>query len=142
MVAESRSEGAAAGGPQAVVEQFFAACRELDFERALALIDDDCVYENVPFHTARGKARIERDLGLMARALTSFEVEMVNIAASGGVVLTERVDHLGGRLFKAAIPLMGAFVVEQGRITEWRDYFDWSASMGRMGASVVTKWFR
>jgi limonene-1,2-epoxide hydrolase len=128
-------------GPQAVVEQFFAACHDLDFEAALELIDDNCVYQNAPFHTARGKERIRRDLGLMFKRLTAFDADMVNIAVNDGVVLTERVDHLGGRLFTATIPLMGAFVVEHGRITQWCDYFDWSASLGKMSTSVFTRWF-
>ena len=128
-------------GPQAVVEQFFAACHELDFDAALELIADDCVYQNVPFHTARGKERIKRDLGLMFRGMTAFEADMVNIAVNDGVVLTERVDHLSGRLFKASIPLMGAFVVEHDKITQWRDYFDWSSSLGKFSTSVFTRWF-
>lgn len=141
--ANGRGQGAAQPRePRAVVEAFFTACRVLDFDRALTFIDDDCVYENVPFHTARGKARVGRDLRLMGRALTAFDVDMVNIAADGGVVLTERVDHLSGRFFRASIPLMGAFVVEDGRITQWRDYFDWAAACGRAGTSVFGRWRR
>jgi limonene-1,2-epoxide hydrolase len=128
--------------PQQVVENFFAACCALDFDGALNLIDDQCVYKNMPFHTARGKARIERDLSLMARGMTSFEVEMVNIAVNGPVVLTERIDTLAGRFFKAELHLMGVLVVKNGKITEWRDYFDWSAMMGKFTGSLLRSPFR
>ena len=130
------------GGPRQVVEQFFAACCALDFDGALALIDDNCVYRNMPFHTARGKARIQRDLTLMAKGMTAFDVEMVNIAVNGNVVLTERVDTLAGRFFRARLPLMGVLVVKNGKITEWRDYFDWSAMMGKITGSFFTSPFR
>lgn len=128
--------------PQSVVEKFFSACSNFDFDRAMTFIDDDCVYQNVPFHTARGKERIRRDLGSMEKAMNVFEVEMVNIAVNGNVVLTERVDTLGGRFFNVAIPLMGTLVVENGKITEWRDFFDWSFAMGKVGKSILTNPFK
>lgn len=128
--------------PKHVVEAFFAACSELDFDNAMGFIDEDCVYKNMPFHTARGKARIQRDLGGMSKALNLFEVEMIHIAENGDVVLTERIDTLGGKFFKIAIPLMGVLVVKNGLIVEWRDYFDWSNSVGKMGGSAFKKLFR
>ena len=103
--------------PQFVVEQFFAACSAFDFDHAMDFIDEDCVYQNVPFHKAKGKIRIRRDLGGMEKAMNLFEVEMMNIAVNGNVVLTERIDTLGGRFFKVAWPFMGTLVVDNGKIT-------------------------
>lgn len=127
---------------RAVVEDFLQACCELDMDAALNLIDDNCVYQNVPFHTARGKKNIIKTLQGMGKAMDHFGVAMVNIAANGDVVLTERVDTLGGRFFNVELPVMGVFVVKNGKITEWRDYFDWSASLGKFVGSMVTKPFR
>ncbi len=128
--------------PQSVVEKFFAICSRCDFDSAMIYIDEDCVYHNIPFHTARGKERIRRDLVGMGKAINLFEVEMVNIAVNGNVVLTERIDTIGGRFFKVALPIMGTLVVENGKITEWRDYFDWSFSMGKVGKSIFTNPFK
>ena len=127
---------------QTVVEEFFAACSAFDFDAALDMIDDSCIYKNVPFHTAKGKDRVVRDLSSMAKAMNQFDVEMVNIATNGNVVLTERIDTIGGRLFKMDIPLMGVFVVQNGKISEWRDYFDWSSIFGKMAGSLFTKPFK
>ena len=125
-----------------VVENFLKASSELDMDKALDLIDDSCAYQNVPFHTARGKKSVVKALQGMGKAMTQFDVEMVNIAVNGNVVLTERVDTLGGRFFKVALPVMGVFVVKNGKITEWRDYFDWSLSLGKFMGSIVTTPFR
>ena len=114
-----------------VVQTFLRLCSEFEFDAAFELIGEDCVYRNMPFHTARGKQRIVRDLNGMFRLLNQFEVEMVNIAVNKNVVLTERVDTLGGRFFKIDLQLMGVFVVEDGKISEWRDYFDWSSFGGK-----------
>lgn len=125
-----------------MVEDFLAAFEALNVERALALVDDDCVYQNVPFHRARGKKRIARDLGLMIRGLKEFHVDMTHIATNGNVVMTERVDTLGNRFTRASVSIMGVFVVEDGLITEWRDYFDWSQCIGRVAKGLVLKPFR
>lgn len=41
-----------------------------------------------------------------------------------GVVLTERTDRFLVRGKWIELPVMGAFRVRDGRIAEWRDYFD------------------
>ena len=127
---------------QSVVEDFLHACCELDLDAALELIDENCVYQNVPFHTARGKQNVVKAFQAMGKAMTEFDVEMLNIATNGNVVMTERVDTLGGRFFRARVPLMGVFVVNDGKITEWRDYFDWSMSFGKFFGSLFTSPFR
>ena len=127
---------------QSVVEDFLSACCTLDLDAALELIDDNCVYQNVPFHTARGKQNVVKAFQAMGKAMTEFDVEMINIATNGNVVMTERVDTLGGKFFRAKVPLMGVFVVKDGKITEWRDYFDWSLSFGKFFSSLFTTPFR
>jgi Limonene-1,2-epoxide hydrolase catalytic domain len=49
---------------------------------------------------------------------------VINIAANGPVVMTERVDvfTLAGKTFDLRV--MGAFEVNDGKINAWRDYFD------------------
>ena len=127
---------------QTVVEDFLQAACALDMESALDLIDDHCIYQNVPFHTARGKKNVVKALQAMGKAMTHFDVEMINIATNGNVVMTERIDTLGGKFFNVKLPLMGVFVVKDGKITEWRDYFDWSLSFGKFFSSLFTTPFR
>jgi limonene-1,2-epoxide hydrolase len=65
----------------------------------------------------------------------TYEFEIVNLAASGPVVLTERVDRVGagGGAPVAPVPVMGRFEVDAGRITAWYDYFD-TALVGKLFA--------
>lgn len=128
-----------ANDPKAVVEQFLNCCEKLDFDGGFSLLSDDCVYRNMPFHTARGKKRIIRDLTALGKLLTEFKVDMTHIAVNNDVVLTERIDTLAGKFFRADLKLMGVFVVRDGLITEWRDYFDWSASTGLFIKSMFAK---
>lgn len=54
----------------------------------------------------------------------AVEFEILNISASGDVVLTERLDKfsMGGR--NVELPVAGVFEVREGKIAAWRDYFD------------------
>lgn len=113
------------------VEVFLEHLESLDLESALDLVSEECVYRNMPFHTAEGKDRIRRDLSAMLARVTYFNVEMIHIAENGNTVLTERIDTIGTGRVSADIELMGVFVVDDGLITEWRDYFDWTSSGGR-----------
>lgn len=57
----------------------------------------------------------------------AFDVEILNIAASGNVVLCERVDHAiraDGTRSGHGVRVAGVFEVAGGKITSWRDYFD------------------
>lgn len=124
-----------------IVEEFLAALSAFEIDNAAELIHEDCIYKNVPFHKEEGKEKVVRVLKVMMKRLEVFDVEMIHIAANGNVVLTERIDTLGGNFFKADIHLMGAFVIEDGKIIEWRDYFDWSSSGGRFLKGVFGKIF-
>lgn len=124
-----------------VVENFLEKLEQLDLDAALDMMSEDCVYKNMPFHVANGKDRIRRDLSAMMARVTAFDVEMIHIASDGEVVLTERVDTIETGRLSAAIELMGVFVVRNGQITEWRDYFDWTSSGGRFLKGIFKGFF-
>jgi limonene-1,2-epoxide hydrolase len=54
----------------------------------------------------------------------SLVVENLHVAATGNVVLTERIDTMKLGDAVAPLPVMGAFEVRDGKIAAWRDYFD------------------
>ena len=123
----------------AVVEDFFDAFHAADLDRALALMSDEIVYQNVPFPADRGKAAVARTLKGFSRFVPSFAVRMKNIAARNGVVLTERVDILSGPLVHLEIWVCGTFEVKDGRITLWRDYFDLASATTQLLTGRVRK---
>jgi hypothetical protein len=59
-----------------------------------------------------------------APGVESIEFRILNIAANGPVVMTERVDvvKLPNKTFE--LQVMGTFEVGDGKIKAWRDYFD------------------
>lgn len=122
-----------------VVRDFLAALERLDIDGALALLDEAVVYQNVPFPPARGKDAVRGQLESFGRYASGFGVEHHNIAANGPVVLTERTDTIGIGDVHAGFWVCGTFEVHDGRITLWRDRFDfvdvtWSVLRGLAGA--------
>jgi limonene-1,2-epoxide hydrolase len=117
-------DGAGPTDPQAVVEAFLAALAASDAEAASALLDDDVVYVNVGLPTVRGRAQVDKALHLLDRPGSGFEVYLHAVSADGQAVLTERTDViLIGRL-RIQFWVWGRFDVRDGRITLWRDSFD------------------
>ena len=107
-----------------LIERFCQAFKKRDADEILGFFTDDAVYHNMPMPPVRGKAAIRNVLEMFLKPAWSVEFVILNIAASGDVVLTERVDKfdMGGR--NVELPVAGAFEVKEGKIAAWRDYFD------------------
>lgn len=109
-----------------VVEEFLTALEHLDIDRAVELLDPDVVYQNVPFPPAKGRPAVEKQLRGLGRYASGFEAHNHNIAANGSTVLTERTDVIHRGRMRAAFWVAGTFEVRDGRITLWRDRFDFA----------------
>ena len=110
--------------PQAVVEAFLHALSVPDLSRALDLVADDLVYTNVGLPTIHGRARLAKLFGGLERPGAGFEVYLHAITAEGPIVLTERTDVIVVGSFRAQFWVCGRFDVHDGKITLWRDAFD------------------
>ncbi|MCK9249547.1 MAG: nuclear transport factor 2 family protein [Solirubrobacteraceae bacterium] len=110
----------------AVVRSFLAALELPDVDRALRLVDDDVVYTNVSLPTVRGRDALGRLLRRFVRTGGELRIETHRIAGHGPVVLTERTDTLTIGPLRTSFWVCGTFEVHDGRVTLWRDYFDWA----------------
>lgn len=86
------------------------------------------VYENIGINRTVG---IEDNVAFAEQFIASsgsvaIRIETLVAAVTGNRVLTERIDNLVNAAGETtmAIRVMGIFAVEDGKITEWRDYFD------------------
>jgi limonene-1,2-epoxide hydrolase len=109
---------------EAVAREFLHALARDDLDAALALLDDNVVYTNVSLPTVRGRRAVEQ----LFRPLLGrfgFAVHFHNVSSDGGVVLTERTDMLVLGPVHWQFWVWGRFEVHGGRISVWRDSFDW-----------------
>jgi limonene-1,2-epoxide hydrolase len=109
------------------VRTFLRCLEEPNLDRALSYVSADVVYQNIPLPPARGVREFEKQMRLFGKLVPHFEVRIHHIAADGPFVLTERTDVLEGGGMHLAPRVYGTFEVRDGRITLWRDSFDWAA---------------
>lgn len=118
-----------------IVRDFCKAFARQDLGELLGFFSEDAVYHNIPMDPPSvGKSAIETTLKMFVTEGGQGEFELVHLAVSGNVVLTERIDrlHVGGKPIE--IKVMGTFELnDAGQITAWRDYFDMGQLMSQVG---------
>ncbi len=105
------------------VETFLYALQDEDFDTVEAAMADNIAWHNVGLPIIRGRDRIMK-LFRRGQGRFGFEVKIHRIAAEGDTVLTERTDALVIGPLRLQFWVCGVFEVHAGRITLWRDYFD------------------
>lgn len=120
--------------PIETVRSFIASIEHRDIDAALALVADDCEYDNVPMSKMIGIDAIRSGLGPFLAACSTVEWTIVHEAATDGVVFNERVDRFVMPHGEIAIPVSGVWEVVDGKITLWRDYFDLATFQRQMPA--------
>lgn len=124
--------------PIDVVRRFCAGWSgDIGTAELAAFFTDDAVYHNIPQAAVTGREAIANTIDSFIRpgppGIESIEFRVINIAANGPVVMTERVDvfRISDRSFE--LPVMGTFEIRDGKINAWRDYFDMNQFTSRMG---------
>jgi len=120
-------------GAKDVVQEFCDLMVKRDTDALRPLLADDVVYQNTGMEAASGiEAVIENVAGQFAMFPDSYEYRTINAVAEGDVVMNERIDMIKGPDGKVhGLPVMGTFVVRDGRISRWTDYWD-SGLIGKM----------
>lgn len=114
----------ASDDPTEVVQRFCDAWEGGDLDHVLSFLSDGCVYHNIPMDPVVGTDAIRAFIDSFAGGVDHVTFEVVNIAATGNAVLTERIDRFVTPDKTTSLPVMGTFEVLDGRIIAWRDYFD------------------
>jgi len=123
--------------PIEVVRRFCAAWSDnIGPAELAAFFADDAVYHNIPLDPITGRDAIANTIASFIRpgppGIEAIEFRVINIAADGPVVMTERVDVFKVSNKSFELPVMGTFEVADGKIKAWRDYFDMNQFTSRM----------
>jgi limonene-1,2-epoxide hydrolase len=118
--------------PLETVTRFCEAWSRLDLDEIVGFLSDDAVYHNIPLDPVSGRDAIRATIAGFTAGVERVEFEIRNAAATGDVVLNERVDRFFTPHRTIELPVMGTFEVRDGRITAWRDYFDLNQFMTQL----------
>lgn len=106
------------------VQNFLFALADEDFDTMESLAAPELIWHNVGIPAIRGRARIMKILR-NGEGKFGFAVKFHNIAQDGAVVLTERTDAVIIGPLRLQFWVCGTFEVRDGKVTVWRDYFDY-----------------
>ena len=115
-----------------IIRDFIAAWSRLDVKELLEFFTDDGCYHNMPMQPAKGRKNVEQLISGFLSTWTETQWEIINIASSGNIVIAERVDKTKTTGGNVDLPCVGVFELENGKIKEWRDYFDMGTYTGAM----------
>ena len=124
--------------PLETVNAFMTAAAKRNYDAALQLLTDDVEYQNMPIAAVKGREAVKEQLEALLAMGTDSEWKVLREVADGNVVMNERVDRfqLGGKWVE--LPVMGVFMLRDGLIAEWRDYFDLQTIMGQISPPTST----
>ena len=121
-----------------VVRQFLGAWNERDGKRLGDFFADDAVFQMMAREPVNGRAAIEEELTNQMAWATDFDLAVLAIASDGNAVLVERLDRFNMNGKTINVPVVGVFELDgAGKLTAWRDYFDWDSMMNQVTAAGV-----
>jgi limonene-1,2-epoxide hydrolase len=117
-----------------LVQEFCDLMVNRDAEALRPFFADAAVYQNTGMAATTGIDEIiENIAGQFAMFPDTYEYRTINVATDGNVVMNERLDMIKGPDGTVhALPVMGTFVVRDGKITRWTDYWDTGLIMKMM----------
>lgn len=124
--------------PADTVTSFIHAIEAKDLDAALALVTDDVEYDNVPMGAVHGPDGIRQALTPFLAGVGAVEWVVHHQVSYGDVVMNERLDRFAlpdERWLE--LPVAGLFVLREGAIALWRDYFDLGTFRAQMAGPAV-----
>jgi len=79
---------------------------------------------------AVGRPAVRELLGGLGAMISAIRFEVHRQVSNGPLVMNERTDHITMGDRTVALPVVGVFEIEDGRIRAWRDYFDMAQFSG------------
>ena len=115
-----------------IIRDFIAAWSRLDPAELAAFFADDGCYFNIPTQPVKGRENVKSFIQGFTANWTETQWDLLNIVAAGDLVYTERLDRTKTKQGDVDLPCCGVFEMENGKIKEWRDYFDLNTFMQAM----------
>jgi len=109
-----------------VIKNFIEAWSNLDAEELASYFSEDGIYYNMPAEPVQGKDQLKLFIGGFIANWTKTTWDTLNIIGEGDLVIAERLDRTEVGDIKVDLPCCGVFLMEEGKIKVWRDYFDMS----------------
>lgn len=115
------------------------ALSQRDWDGVKTFLSDDCIYIDMPVGptlAARGPDDIVKRLKVGLEALAKYENHPGLLVSNGSDVMFEHSESWAWATGEAAeLPFVSVHRVVDGRVTLWKDYWDFNAILGSAPSS-------
>ena len=115
-----------------IVREFVEAWSTLDADKLADYFTEDGCYYNMPTQPVKGRDAVRGFIQNFLANWTETQWDILNMAEAGDVVFCERLDRTKTTAGDVDLPCLGVFEMHNGKIKEWRDYFDLGTFMKAM----------
>lgn len=115
-----------------IITEFVQAWSNLNPEELASYFTEDGCYYNMPTQPVKGREAVQDFIANFLANWTETQWDILNIAKAGNVVICERLDRTKTTAGNVDLPCVGVFEMQDGKIKEWRDYFDLGTFMKAM----------
>jgi limonene-1,2-epoxide hydrolase len=117
----------------AVARDMFDAWNREDWDRVAELFAEDGVLHSVMQDPIVGRAAIDTRIRALTVGLERIELRIKALGVIDHRVFVERVDDFDVNGHHGEVPVVGILRIEDGRVTEWLEYYDRATLMRGMG---------
>lgn len=107
-----------------IIREFVDSWSELNADKLVGYFSDDGTYHNMPTQPVKGHKNLQKFIAGFISNWSKTEWEIINLIAKDNIVMVERIDRTIVNGKEVNLPCFGIFEMKDGKIVEWRDYFD------------------
>lgn len=122
----------------AVADEMIDAWNTQEWDRAFDLFADDGVLHSVMIEPIIGKEAIRKRLLPLVQNLDRIELQIRNKGVVNDVVMFERIDDFVYKGTHSRIPVVGVMEISNGKIDEWREYYDKASLLTALSPPTAT----
>ncbi len=108
----------------ATAQKMVNAWNQLDWEGVYALFAPDAVMHSMMMDPVVGRDAIRERFTRFTPGLERIELQLGRIGIIDGAVMMERVDDFTYKGKHSRVPVAGVLEIDNGLVTEWREYYD------------------
>jgi len=109
-----------------IVTEFCMSLEKGEVAKLLSYLAEDVFYHNIPWKPVTGHEGVRQVLGpfIEGPKRASVKMKIKHTTGAGNMVMNERLEEWSKGSVRVDLPVLGVFELKNGKITQWRDYFD------------------
>lgn len=118
----------------AVVQEMMQAWKNSDWRKVGDLFAEDGVLWSMMAEPVRGREAIYKRIAALGEGVQGgVTLDVTHMGLIDGLVFMERTDRFIYKGKAGSVPVVGILDVRDGKVQEWREYYDRASLMSAMG---------